>query len=126
MSYSKSSAFGGGASQETFILDFDETPNGHFTGGSLKFTRIGDQVVVSSPAALTHDNVALPQGDAGSVPLNFRPPSNQYNGVFADGPGSQVDTTFGILADGGFRTFYHSLTSRTDTFVALTCSYNMF
>jgi hypothetical protein len=105
------------------VLNLD----GAFTGGSIKVTRIRDQVVISAQSAITHASLSIALSSSGLLPTWARPSSakSMISDLFVGGPLIRVD----IFPTGVFSLVYfdasYSLVASTSGGSTLTTSYNV-
>lgn len=101
------------------------TANGSFTGGTLRVSKVGNIVTISSNASLTHASANNITSSAGLIPTWARPAATKLNLCYFDG--TTYVTRFGVAADGSISTAYvdwaGAAVNRTSVDDRLTISY---
>ena len=118
-------SFDGGDTITQYSVD-TATANGSFTGGNLKFTRIGDLVTVSSTSLLTHASGSSTVTSGVIIPAAYRPSA----GVEVVATALTFVARFGVTAAGEVRVLYYdtdgaAITSRVNPGGLVTVSYNV-
>jgi hypothetical protein len=130
--FSQGAQFAGGSDAlnhyDTQDLDLSSGAN-NFNGGTLRCSRIGNKVTLSSAAALTHTSGSNANTGAGVVPVDFRPPAVMKN---IQGYNTATDVFLAIAhPDGTFEVEYRNTTSgasgtsQTTTGIGITISFNI-
>ena len=58
--------------------------SGNFTGGSIKVSRVGNNVTITTPIEITHASLTAPTSASGVIPSWARPQTQVYNAYLAN------------------------------------------